>query len=59
VGAGQTLPVPCDLSGSFGWYDFSVTSDADPQWLRRAAGHVETGRASRTDPMIGLSSKRT
>ncbi|GJJ00760.1 non-hemolytic phospholipase C [Duganella rhizosphaerae] len=55
VAAGQTLSVPCNLSGSFGWYDFSVTSNADPQWLRRAAGHVETGQASHTDPMIGTN----
>lgn len=53
VAAGQALSVRCALSGSFGWYDFSVTSEADPKWLRRVAGHVETGRASRTDPMIG------
>nr|WP_315254958.1 phospholipase C, phosphocholine-specific [uncultured Duganella sp.] len=53
VAAGQVATVPCNLSRSFGWYDFSITSDAYPQWLRRAAGHVETGRASRTDPAIG------
>lgn len=53
VVAGQTLLVPCGLAGSFGWYDFSVTCDADPQWLRRVAGHVETGRDSRTDPVLG------
>jgi len=53
VAAGQIETVSRDLSASFGWYDVSITSDADPQWLRRAAGHVETGRASRTDPVIG------
>ncbi|MBP1206000.1 phospholipase C [Duganella sp. 1411] len=56
VVAAQTLLVPCDLSGSFGWYDFSVTCDADPQWLRRVAGHVETGRDSRVDPMLYVAS---
>ena len=56
VAAGQALSVRCDLSGSFGWYDFSVTSETDPKWLRRVAGHVETGRASRTDPMLGRAS---
>ena len=55
VVAGQTLLVPCALSGSFGWYDFSVTCDVDPQWLRRVAGHVETGRDSRTDPMLAIT----
>ncbi|MYM33373.1 phospholipase C, phosphocholine-specific [Duganella sp. FT94W] len=53
VAAGQTETVARDLSSHSGWYDFSITSDADPQWLRRVAGHVETGRASRTDPAIG------
>ncbi|MQA37675.1 phosphocholine-specific phospholipase C [Rugamonas aquatica] len=55
VAAGQTLSVPFNLTGSYGWYDLSVTSDADPQWLRRAAGHVETGMPSRPDPMIGTN----
>ncbi|MES2263782.1 MAG: phospholipase C, phosphocholine-specific [Pseudomonadota bacterium] len=55
VAAGQTLAIDCALDASFGWYDFSVTSNADAQWLRRAAGHVETGQASRTDPMIGTN----
>jgi phospholipase C len=35
------------------WYDLSVTSAAQPGWLRRLAGHVETGKPSLTDPMIG------
>ncbi len=32
------------------WYDLSVTSSADPSFLRRMAGHLETGRPSRSDP---------
>ena len=31
-----------------GWYDFSVTADGDPEFLRRFAGHLETGSASLT-----------
>ncbi|WP_318307105.1 phosphocholine-specific phospholipase C [Amycolatopsis solani] len=34
------------------WYDVSVTSDRDPKFLRRLAGHVETGRPSTSDPAI-------
>ncbi|WP_439379154.1 phosphocholine-specific phospholipase C [Amycolatopsis lexingtonensis] len=34
------------------WYDVSVTSDGDPKFLRRLAGHVETGRPSTSDPAI-------
>ncbi|UMR30064.1 phospholipase C, phosphocholine-specific [Massilia sp. MB5] len=58
VAAGQQLRLSCVLSSSFGWYDYSITSDADAQFLRRVAGHVETGMASRTDPVIGTNSRR-
>jgi phospholipase C len=55
VAAGQQLEIPCALDNSFGWYDFSIGCKHDARWLRRAAGHVESGRASRTDPMIGTN----
>ncbi|WAL68890.1 phospholipase C, phosphocholine-specific [Amycolatopsis cynarae] len=35
-----------------GWYDLSVRSDGDAAFLRRLAGHVETGRAATSDPAI-------
>jgi phospholipase C len=35
-----------------GWYDLSVTSDHDPTYLRRLAGHVETGGPSTSDPAL-------
>jgi phospholipase C len=38
---------------SAGWYDLSVVSDGDGTFLRRLAGHVETGRTTMTDPAIG------
>jgi phospholipase C len=34
------------------WYDISVTSERDAKFLRRLAGHVETGRPSTSDPAI-------
>jgi phospholipase C len=37
---------------SNGWYDVSVVSDQDRTFLRRLSGHVETGRASTSDPAI-------
>jgi phospholipase C len=37
-------------AGSHGWYDLSVTSDHDAAFLRRLAGHVETGRPGLSDP---------
>ena len=39
------------------WYDFVVTSDSDPSFYRRLAGHVETGRVSVSDPGMALSDK--
>jgi phospholipase C len=35
------------------WYDLTVTAASQPGWLRRLAGHVETGKPSVTDPLIG------
>jgi phospholipase C len=37
---------------SHGWYDLSVVSDQDGTFLRRLAGHVETGRPATSDPAI-------
>ncbi|MDQ7802966.1 phospholipase C, phosphocholine-specific [Amycolatopsis sp. A133] len=41
-----------DTRRSGGWYDVSIVSDHDPRFLRRLAGHVETGRPSTSDPKI-------
>ncbi len=35
------------------WYDLTVTVRDNPQFLRRFAGHLETGQPSKTDPAIG------
>jgi phospholipase C len=40
------------LTTSAGWYDISVTSMESPEYLRRFAGHVETGRPSLSDPAL-------
>lgn len=45
----QRLPV----AAADHWYDVTLTRNDLPGWTRRYAGHVETGRASRTDPGIG------
>jgi phospholipase C len=42
-----------DLSRSHGWYDFTVTIKGSEVFSRRYAGHVETGAASQTDPLMG------
>ena len=57
----KTLPLPSGsletglikLSKSFGWYDFSIKSDGSDTYLRRFAGHVETGESSFSDPVMG------
>jgi len=38
------------LAASHHWYDLSVTDNNDSTFLRRAAGHIEVGRTSITDP---------
>jgi phospholipase C len=56
--APRTLTVPAassveahwDLSCSSQWYDFQLTVAGNAGWLRRIAGHVETGHTSITDP---------
>ncbi|WP_323122844.1 phosphocholine-specific phospholipase C [Burkholderia alba] len=52
IAAGASVEQLWDLSGSGGWYDFGVTTDAETGYLRTLAGHVETGRASVTDPLF-------
>jgi phospholipase C len=49
-GASATSPV--QLHKSNGWYDVSVASDQDGAFVRRLAGHVETGHPSTSDPAI-------
>lgn len=47
----QTLYL--NLENSFGWYDLQVRLAGDKIYLRRFAGHLETGRPSRSDPANG------
>jgi phospholipase C len=42
-----------DTSKSFGWYDFSMKMKDNSSFERRYAGRVETGIASKTDPLMG------
>jgi phospholipase C len=52
VRAGATVRHTVDLRASRRWYDVSVTSEADPGYLRRFAGHVENGRPGVSDPAL-------
>jgi len=52
VRAGATVRHTFRLAKSRRWYDLTVTSDADPAFLRRFAGHVENGRTGVSDPAV-------
>ncbi|MCC0095292.1 phospholipase C, phosphocholine-specific [Streptomyces flavotricini] len=52
VAAGGTATYTADLSTTGRWYDVKVTSGADTTFLRRFAGHVETGAPGISDPAI-------
>ncbi|MDE3011125.1 MAG: phospholipase C, phosphocholine-specific [Pseudomonadota bacterium] len=41
------------LAQFHGWYDLVVSSSADSALKLRLAGHVETGRESQSDPVLG------
>jgi len=49
-GATKTMRYP--VTGNDHWYDFVVEIPGST-WRRRFAGHVETGRPSKSDPAIG------
>ncbi len=53
VAPGGVLTASWDLAPSDHWYDVTVTIPGDASFLRRFAGHLETGRPSKTDPAIG------
>ncbi|TDE17528.1 phosphocholine-specific phospholipase C [Dyadobacter psychrotolerans] len=53
LAAGSETSVILNLEKNFNWYDFSVAADGDKQQLIRYAGHVETGKESRSDPYMG------
>ncbi|MFF9005373.1 phosphocholine-specific phospholipase C [Streptomyces goshikiensis] len=52
VAAGGTATYTADLRETGRWYDVKVVSDADTTFLRRFAGHVETGAPGISDPAI-------
>jgi phospholipase C len=51
ISPSKKMEQPWRLKSSSGWYDITVRSD-DTNYLRRFAGHVETGRSSTSDPAI-------
>lgn len=53
LGAGASVDDVWSIAGSDHWYDLSITSSSDSGYLRRLAGHLETGTASFSDPAYG------
>lgn len=52
-GGGHTVSVILDLGHSHGWYDLAVTVPEASAFRRRYAGHIETGKESTSDPLMG------
>ncbi|MYT30187.1 MULTISPECIES: phospholipase C, phosphocholine-specific [unclassified Streptomyces] len=52
VDPGGTVTQRVDLTASKRWYDLTVTADTDAGFLRRLAGHVETGKPGVSDPAL-------
>ena len=40
------------LASSSNWYDYSLRVNGPPGWLRRFAGHLESGSPSTNDPAM-------
>ncbi|HEV7924752.1 MAG TPA: phospholipase domain-containing protein, partial [Verrucomicrobiae bacterium] len=53
IAPGSSVADSWRLDVSDHWYDLTVTVKDNPTFLRRFAGHVETGQPSKTDPAIG------
>lgn len=49
---GVPLRIPLDLRPTHGWYDFAIRVQGFPAFLRRYAGHFETGQESTSDPLL-------
>ncbi len=54
VASGQTSQKLVTLAASSSWYDLIVTSSLDPSFVRRFAGHVETGKPGMSDPTLSF-----
>ena len=51
---GRSIEKCLPLRASYGWYDVAVRLDGDTDFMRRAAGHLENGRDSASDPALGI-----
>jgi len=55
VRRGATVAYTVDLSACRNWYDVTVTSSVTGDFVRRLAGHVETGAPGLSDPGIATN----
>lgn len=55
IAVGQSVTVAVPAQANANWYDIEVTTAADPNFAQRFAGHIETGAASFSDPLIGAA----
>ncbi|MES2274664.1 MAG: phospholipase C, phosphocholine-specific [Bacteroidota bacterium] len=53
IAANSKETVVLDLSKNFNWYDFSIKLKDYAAYEERFAGRVETGAATKTDPVMG------
>jgi phospholipase C len=53
LAGGAKQEVIVSIVDSAHWYDLPVMIAEDPSFLRRFAGHIETGAASLSDPALG------
>jgi phospholipase C len=53
IDAGQSFSKHSARAPFYGWYDFIVTVEQDSVFERRLAGHLEDGRDSVSDPLMG------
>jgi len=50
---GAVASIVVDTSRQYNWYDFSVKLKGYGSFEQRFAGRVETGRVTKTDPLMG------
>ena len=53
LAAHETLIWHWSTDDSHGWYDLTLEVEGDATFGQQLAGHVETGKDSMSDPLIG------
>lgn len=50
---GASVRLSWDTTAFYGWYDLTVTVPSDSTVWQQLAGHIENGKTSASDPMLG------